>query len=174
MNKKTLGIVGIILLIVLLLISSMIDPDKKEQKEKLSNDINVIIANAQEESEEYKNSKEQKEFIEIDTNTYLEFYKGSEYKIVLVARPTCHYCQIAEPIIHKVAYDYDLEINYLNTDEFSEDDQSNFISSNEKFSEGFGTPMILIVGNNELKDTVDGLTDYAHYKKVFKDNNFIK
>ena len=57
MNKKTLGIVGIILLIVLLLISSMIDPDKKEQKEKLSNDINVIIANAQEESEEYKKQR---------------------------------------------------------------------------------------------------------------------
>ena len=174
MNKKTIGIVGVVLLVILLIIGSTINPDKEKKNKGLSNDPEIIMQNAQEESEEYRNSKEQKEFTSIDINAYIEYLNGEDKKIVLVARPTCHYCQLAEPIIKKAAYDYDIEINYLNTDNFSEEDGQTFMNSNENFSEGFGTPMLLVVSNNEIKDVVDGLTDYAHYVKFFKENKFVK
>lgn len=173
MNKKYFGIIGVIILCILLIICITLDPNK-EEKHELSNDPNVIMQNAQEQSSSFKNSKEQKTFTEINIDTYFEYYNGSENKIVLIARPTCQYCQIAEPIISKVAYDYDLDINYLNTDNFQNDDAKRFMESNEKFNEGFGTPMLLIISNNKIVDMIDGLTDYAHYEKIFKDNKFIK
>ena len=74
------------------------------------------MENAEKESESVK-SNEIKELNNINVSDYLEFYAGEESKLVLVARPTCHYCQIAEPILQNIAYKYDLEINYLNTDE---------------------------------------------------------
>lgn len=173
MNKKTLGIIGVILVIILLIICSTITPKEKDTNE-LSDDMNVIITNAQQESEEFSNSSEQKDFTEINATTYLEYYNGEEEKIILIARPTCHYCQIAEPILHRIAYEYDLEINYLNTDEFKDEDASIVMNSDELFAEGFGTPLLLSLSNGKINDTVDGLTDYAHYVEFFKKNKYIK
>ena len=173
MDKKTLGILGITALIILIIISFGISPDKKE-KTRISEDPDVIMENANKERKMFEGSNEQKEFTEIDVDTYLEYYSGEEDKIVLIGRPTCHYCQIAEPIISKLSYDFDIEINYLNTDNFSDEDGKRLLESNEFLKDGFGTPLLLIVSNNEIKDNQDGLTDYAHYKELFKKNGFIK
>ena len=126
-NKKKLIVIGTVVLIVILLIISFNIKDN-DKDTKLSNDVDTIIENAQKESNNVKES-EKKSFLSIDVTKYLEFYSGSEKQLVLVARPTCSYCQIAEPIIQSIAYEYNIDINYLNTDEFSEDDQNNFIHS---------------------------------------------
>ena len=174
MNKKTIGIiVGIVLGIGLIVLSATIKPKTTRNLEVLSNDMNVIIANAEKESANVKD-EEKKDFININVNQYLEYYQGSEKRIILLARPTCHYCQIAEPIIQKVAKDYNLDINYLNTDEFTEEDQQAFVNSDERFSSGFGTPFMMIVQNGGIIDSVDGLTDYAHYVYLFRKNSIIK
>ena len=174
MNKKTIGIiVGIVLGIGLIVLSATIKPKTTRNLEVLSNDMNVIIANAEKESANVK-EEEKKDFININVNQYLEYYQGSEKRIILLARPTCHYCQIAEPIIQKVAKDYNLDINYLNTDEFTEEDQQAFVNSDERFSSGFGTPFMMIVQNSGIIDSVDGLTDYAHYVYLFRKNSIIK
>ena len=62
----------------------------------------------------------------------------------LLARPSCRFCKIAEPILQKLAKDYNLKINYLDTDEFGENDQQTLIDSNEIFKD-LGTPMLLVV-----------------------------
>ena len=177
MNKKLFGIIGVILVVVLLIIGASIKPkgNKNSSNNDLSNDMNTVLSNAEQESVNASNDQStQKELPEISVTQYMEYYTGSEDKLVLVARPTCHYCQIAEPIIRKIAYDYNLEINYLNTDNFSDEDAQTFMSSNENFSEGFGTPILLSVSNSQIKDKVDGLTDTAHYIDFFKRNNYIK
>ena len=170
-NKKKLIVIGTVVLIVILLIISFNIKDN-DKDTKLSNDVDTIIENAQKESNNVKES-EKKSFLSIDVTKYLEFYSGSEKQLVLVARPTCSYCQIAEPIIQSIAYEYNIGINYLNTDEFSEDDQNNFIHSDEFFEEGFGTPLLLVVSNNQINDKVDGLTDREHYIDFIKNNGFI-
>lgn len=139
----------------------------------LSDDPSVILANAEVESAAVK-EEEMADFIEIDTNTYLSYYAGSEAKIILLARPTCHYCTIAEPILHKVAKDYNLEINYLNPDNFTAEDQTAFVGSDEEFKEGYGTPFLFIVRDNQIIDKVDGLTDTAHYIYFFQVNDYIR
>lgn len=168
MNKKTLGIIGIIGIIVLIIISCSINPG-----DKTTNDSNNTLENATIEAANIKEN-EQKEFTEINVDEYLNKYNGNEKTLVLIARPTCHYCQIAEPIIHNLAYKYDLTINYLNTDTFYDDDKQKFMESDEFFENGFGTPMLLIVSEGKINDMVDGVTDTSNYIEFLKRNKFIK
>lgn len=169
MNKKTIGIIGIVLLVIVLIVGATIKPKEKDNTTTNGADI---LTNAQIESQNVKED-EQKEFSNINISEYLNMYNGEEKALVLVARPTCGYCQIAEPILHNIAYKYDININYLNTDDFSEEDFSEFENSNEKLK-GFGTPMLLVVNNGNINDTVDGLTDTTHYIEFLKKNEIIK
>ena len=169
-NKSALIVIAIITVLLLLLIAISID--EKDTKKKTNNPQD-IISNAELESSKVKDN-EKKDFIEINTDEYLNYYNNEGATIVLIARPTCHYCQIAEPILQQIAHEKNIDINYLNTDNFSEDDYNRFKESNELFSEGFGTPILLVVGNNQIVDYIDGLTDKNHYEEFLKKNNFIQ
>ena len=175
MKKENRFIIILIVVLAIILCAGLFinNDDKKETSTKLTNDADTILSNAQSESSKVK-SEDKKEFQEINTNEYMELYKGQNKTIVLIARPTCHYCQIAEPILGKIAKDYDLDIKYLNTDNFSEEEQSTVVNSNEYFKNSWGTPLLLIVNNEEIVDVVDGLTDTAHYIDFLKKNGFIK
>ena len=171
MNKKVITVFGIIIVVVLLIIVASINPNEKEENGE--EDLYQIVNNAKEESANVK-EEEQKEFKEINVSEYIEMYNGNEKQLVVVGRPTCSYCTIAIPIIKNIAYKYDLNINYLNVDNFEGDDQQTFINSDKQFEEGFGTPMLLAVSNGKINDMVDGLTDNSHYVKFFKKHGFIK
>lgn len=172
-NNKILVILGIVLAVILIIICSMVGTDSNNTKtDKVMEDGQTIVTNAQKESEAVKD-EEKKEFTQINVDKYLEYYAGEENKIILVARPTCHYCQIAEPILQNISFKYNIEINYLNTDEFSDDDQTKFVNSDDTFKDGFGTPFLLIVSNNKIVSSVNGLTDEDHYISFFKTNGFI-
>ena len=166
MNKKVFGIIGGILLVILLIICCSIKPEE-------SSYTGNIVENAIAESSEIKED-EKKEFIDINIEEYINKYNSEEKSLILVARPTCYYCQIAEPILHNIAYKYDLNINYLNTDNFQDDDADRFRETDESFSEGFGTPMLLVVSNGNINDMVDGVTDTKHYLEFFKKHEYIK
>ena len=172
--KKSQNIILYIIIGILavgLLIATMFIGEK-EVESIYSDDPNVIIENAERESASITDD-EMKALINISMDEYLTLYSGAENSIVFVARPTCPYCEITEPIIRKIAKDYNIKINYLNTDEFSEDDRANFVRHNEMFSEGYGTPMILVVSNNQIVTYFEGLTDTAHFIEFFKANNII-
>ncbi len=94
--------------------------------------------------------------------------------LVWVARPTCGYCQLATPVVQKIIKDYSIYISSLNTDNFSEEDTNLFVNSDERFKEGFGTPMLLLVGDGKILDMIDGATDTAHYLDFLKTYKFIE
>ena len=176
-KDKKVGIAIVISLVAILLIaccfigkkgSSNINSSFANQ----SNDADEILNNAQDESSVITDD-DKKDFESIDINQYLEFYKGNENKVIFIGRPTCSYCQIADPIVRKINKDYDLNIYYLNTDEFSGDDEATFVKSDEFLENGYGTPMLFIVSNNEIVDKVDGLTDTAHYIEFLTTNKII-
>ena len=56
----------------------------------------------------------------------------------------------------------------------SEEDGTNLIESDDYFSEGFGTPLLLVVSNGEIVDMVNGLVDTDSYVSFFTANGFIK
>lgn len=131
-----------------------------------------MTSRAQEESANVPDD-EQKDFNDIDIDEYLDLYDGSEDSIVLFSRPTCGYCQIAEPILHHIAYQYKLTINHVNTDEMSSDDETTLVESDDYFSDGFGTPLLVVVSNGEIVDMVSGLVDTENYVKFFTKHGFI-
>ena len=173
---KKWQIAGIIVVVLVVLVLAFVVDNKGTNSgstsNELSEDVDTIINNAQQESQAVIDT-ERKESIQIDINTYLEYKAASEARIILLARPTCGYCQIAEPIIENIAYEYNLDINYLNTDNFTDETQTAFVQSDDAFKEGFGTPYLFIVKDGSIVDAVDGLTDRAHYVQFFTDNGFI-
>lgn len=110
-------------------------------------------------------------FNELSIDNYLKMLKEDEKNIILIARPTCSYCEMFTPILKQAADDMDLVINYVNTDEFSSDDWEKFESSLSYFSENdWGTPLTLIVQNGKVVADNGGYTDIETIKKFFKDN----
>ena len=53
------------------------------------------------------------------------------------------------------------------------DEQSDLMDSDDFFSEGYGTPLLLIVSDGEIKDMVNGLVTTDDFVSFFKDNGFI-
>lgn len=119
---------------------------------------------------------EQGDLNEIGIDEYLDLKEGSEASIIYVARPTCHYCQEMEPIVKNIVYEYGVTVNYLNTDELDDEGQAEFIKSDDYFEEkgGYGTPMLIIVKDDEFVDVLEGLTDKDTAVNFFKDNGLIE
>lgn len=110
-------------------------------------------------------------FNKLSIDNYLKMLKEDEKNIILIARPTCSYCEMFTPILKEAADDMNLVINYVNTDEFSSDDWEKFESSLSYFSENdWGTPLTLIVQNGKVVADNGGYTDIETIKKFFKDN----
>ena len=92
MKKNNTGFIVAFFIIGLILISATISPNKNE-KSTTTNDTQSseesVLDIAQKESAKITES-EMKDFININVETYLEYYKASKKRIVLMARPTCH------------------------------------------------------------------------------------
>ena len=171
-NKNKLIIPVLIGIVVVGLFILTMFIGEKDYQSISSEDPSVIIKNAENESASIS-EREMKELESISVTKYLEFYKSSNQTIIFLGRPTCPYCEIAKPIIGKIAKEYKLNIYYLNTDEFSNDDNVEFVRHNELFSEGYSTPMLLIISNNEIVTYHEGLTDTEHYLRFFETNKLI-
>ena len=148
------------------------ESDNSNSSTTSSSSASDMTSRAQEESANVPDD-EQKDFNDIDIDEYLDLYDGSEDSIVLFSRPTCGFCQIAEPILHHIAYQYKLTINHVNTDEMSSSDETKLVESDYYFSDGFGTPLLVVVSNGEIVDMVSGLVDTENYVKFFTKHGFI-
>ena len=116
----------------------------------------------------------QAELNSIDIDKYLSLKKGSDKSIIYISRPTCHYCQQEDPIMKNIVYETIITVNYLNTDELDDDGNTKLIKSDDYFSEGYGTPLILVVQKNKIVDKIEGLTSKEDIVSFFKKYDFIK
>ena len=121
-------------------------------------------------SKNYGSGTEAYKFTDITIDEYLELMNSEDKKVVYVARPTCSYCQLESPIIKKIGSKYNLEIYYLNTQGFFDEEKQDytedgrkFMSSNEVYKEGWGTPNTIIVQNGDI---VDGIYQYVEEKEL--------
>lgn len=147
--------------------------DTVETSGDSDSEADQLVARAQEESNNVPED-EKKDFEEIDIDQYLDLYNGNEKVVVLFSRPTCGYCQIAEPILHHISYLYDFTIYNVNIDEMDSDDNSKLLESDDFFSNGYGTPLLIAVSDGEIVDMINGLVDTATYVDFFTDNGFIE
>ena len=162
-------VVTIVVLLVLVLLISMND---KEEKLVLSNDPDVVIANAEKEAAEVKDSQK-KAFKLITVDKYVEYYKGEKETLVYFTKRDCHNCELANNILQSIAKKYNIDINYIMIDDLDDEAYNAILESDSFMENNFGTPMLFLVGNNSIIDSVDGLTDRAHYIEFFKLNGYI-
>ena len=110
-------------------------------------------------------------FNELSMDEYLSLVKGSEKSIILVARPTCGYCEQFAPILKQAKDDMKLTINYVNTDNFSNEDWEVFNNSLDYLkNEEWGTPLVLIVQNGIAVAENSGYVLLDTIKDFFKAN----
>ena len=150
----TINIIGLILLISLW-ITPIKNNELHVQEEEVSETITLETAG----------------FKKLSISEYLELIKSNEKNIILVARPTCGYCEKFSPILKKAADDMNISINYVNTDEFTDVDWTTFSSSLEYLStEEWGTPLTLIVQNGKLVAANNGYVELEQIKSFFKEH----
>ena len=172
-KSKLLKILGITLGVILFIgVSFSLSDNHSEEYSKSNNSEelsdNDMYEQAVKDSANATDSK-RKEPIEISVDDYLEMYNSNSKNIILLSRPTCHYCQIATPIIENIIYEKKAKINYINTDELTEEDNTRLVSSDDYLKGGFGTPLIMVVGNGKIIDKIEGLTTKNNYMEFFED-----
>ncbi len=160
---KIVGIVFVCLLVVFLAIGV----SKIDKKSNSSSNKNT------EETESSDDELSAAGFNEVSLDEYLSLIKKDEKSIVLIARPTCTYCQKFTPILKQAMEDMKLTINYINTDNLSEDDWSKFSDSLDYLKNNeWGTPTVLIVQNGKSLAENSGYVELETIKKFFTDNGF--
>ena len=117
---------------------------------------------------------EMEDLNEIGINEYLSLKKSDEnYSVIYIGRPTCSHCMVQLPIMKHMVYKYGVTINYLNTDNLDEDGYSKLQSSDDYFSEGWGTPLILVVKNNKIENYIEGEASIEEVTNLLKKYNLI-
>ena len=56
----------------------------------------------------------------------------------------------------------------------SDDDVAKLVSSDDYFSEGYGTPLLLVVGDGKISNKIEGLATKSEYISFFKENKFME
>ena len=180
MNKKEKEQLktGIIIFLVLVIIFGGSYFASELKSDKYKNNSTTTSDNTNTSSDDTSSSDisedEQAELNSIDIDKYLSLKKGSDKAIIYISRPTCHYCQQEDPIIKNIVYETKITVNYLNTDELDDDGNTKLIKSDDYFSEGYGTPLILVVQKNKIVDKIEGLTSKEDIVSFFKKYDFIK
>ena len=156
--KKVLGITSIILIIVLVIGLAV---GASNLKKVDGNDSVETV------------TLEEADFNEVSLDEYLELIKSSEKNVILVARPTCTYCEAFAPILSEASKELNIEVNYIDTDKFTNDDWTTFNNSLSYLSdEQWGTPLTLIVQNGEIVDVNSGYVELETIISFFTNNGF--
>ena len=167
--KKALGITSIVLLVALVIGASVgvshMDKTKSNNK----------TTTTESSSDSSQTALEQAGFNKVSIDEYLNLIKSSDKQIILIARPTCGYCEKFTPILKQAMEDMNLTINYVKTDNFSSDDWSKFQNSFDYLaSNEWGTPLTLIVQNGEIVDKNNGYVELDAIKEFFTKNGLGK
>ena len=118
----------------------------------------------------------------IDYEEYEELINDSGKQIVVVGQTTCSHCITIKPALNSVAEDYDLDINYLNITEITEEESNKFTDSLNKIEYNdpdfvedgsFGTPLTLIIENGKVVDYISGARTKSQLVREFKKNDLI-
>lgn len=157
--KKILSITGIVLAVVIVIAAAVGVSYVKKDDSKADDNNNVTLENAG--------------FNEVSLSEYLDLISRDEKSIILVARPTCTFCEKFTPVLKQAMDDMNLTINYVDTDKFSKEDWTTFSSSLSYLnSEEWGTPLVLIVQKGEVIAENNGYVELSVIKEFFSSNGY--
>lgn len=112
---------------------------------------------------------------DIDYAEYNKILSNKTKEIIVVAQTGCGACESAKPVLNEIAAEYDFKINWLDIKNLqTETEYNSFISSLTYLKEEeWGTPLMLIVENNNVVAASKGFVGKQTYVDFFKTNGFI-
>lgn len=114
-------------------------------------------------------------FTEIKLDDFLDMYEENDEFFVYTGRSTCGYCVAFLPYLQQSVSEYDYTLYYLDVDKLSNDDLTEIAELDDKFKTTIGgTPMVYVMGNEDVVDINQGYTDYDTYASFLEDNGVKK
>ncbi len=98
---------------------------------------------------------------------------SKEAKIVYLAKDSCYYCNLLEPITTSMKEEFDLDYYNIDTSELSSAELAKILKILDIDYDAFGTPYIVIVKDGEKVDEHVGYTDEDVLFDLFKSNGLI-
>ena len=156
-KKVNVGTIIIIILAVLALLGAGLATTLKSTNEEKKEKVTLDTAG----------------FNKVSVDEFINLVNSETQSIVLVARPTCYYCELFTPILKQAKDELNITINYVDTDSFAGDDATKFDNSLDYLkNEDWGTPLVLIVGNGTTSAQNSGYVELEEIKSFFKNNGF--
>ena len=131
---------------------------------------NEVISKDAEYKSEYPN------LTMIDFEEYKDILASGEKEVIVFGQTGCTYCEQTKPVLDEIAENDGVKINYLNLTNITEDEYTELMESLDylKELESFGTPLTLIVEDNEVIAHQDGYAEASVFENLFKNNGIIE
>lgn len=112
----------------------------------------------------------------IDYEEYNKILDSKKKEIIVMTQTGCSACIKAMPVLNEIASEYnELKINIFNIYYLQSEEKNNVMESLDYLNEeDWGTPLMMIVEDNEVIDTSNGFKDKETYVNFLKENGFIK
>ena len=112
---------------------------------------------------------------EISVSEYMKIIDEEDTSLIYIARPTCSYCQMFEPVLTSVLEKYKIGVEYIDISAIAtQEEWDKFYNSNEFLSAGeWGTPTLLIYKDKKILDINSGYVEEEDLVKFLKDNKLI-
>jgi predicted bacteriocin transport accessory protein len=102
-----------------------------------------------------------------NVKTYLNLLKNTDKTYIYIGSRTCSHCIATIPVIKQLMLELDITINYVDIADMSQTDINKIVKSDATFTDGLGTPTILIVEDGKVVDSNIGEADYTTLKGFF-------
>lgn len=110
----------------------------------------------------------------ISYSEYEEKLKSNNNEFVVLVQTGCGYCEKAKEVFQKIYDEYGYTIDALNITDLTDTEKQSLLASNSYFSEeSWGTPLLLVVKNNEIVDKHNGYGEFDVYTEFLTSNNLI-
>ena len=133
---------------------------------------------------EYLNSFKEFNFIEEISNyiTYINYSKFNDLlnndniNIITIGKDDCKYCESVLKTLNTIAINYNIDVNYISVGNIESDISKNIEKSLVRlgYSDGFTTPLTIIVEKNKLLDYIIGISSEEYFVDIFEENGIIK
>ena len=111
-----------------------------------------------------------------------ELIKDGNPHVIVIGQTTCSHCIAIKPALNSIAGDYDLVINYININTFTQEQYDSFSDSLKEIeyndpdfvNDGsFGTPLIFIIKDNKVSSYIAGERSKSQLVREFTKSGLI-
>ena len=97
---------------------------------------------------------------EITYDEYEKMVNNGDAFIVIIERTGCGYCQKYMPLVEEVANEKKIALNYINTDNLSEEEFNKLSTTNKYLKRNeWGTPTTLFMLGDRIVDSIGGYVE---------------